>query len=337
MIKQILNVGIIGLGVGQHHLRAFNNNKNCKVIAICDLNKDKLQINKKFNSNLILYQKAENLINNKELDIISIASFDNFHYSQVIKSLKNKKHVFIEKPLCLTSAQLKNIKKLIKMNKGLIVSSNMVLRANPRFKFFKKSYQSKKIKDLYYIEADYYWGRLNKLSEWRAKIKSYSIILGASVHLIDLILWILKDKPIYVESFGNRIGANSNMISSNTFSSINLIFKNNLLVKINSHGLCVHPHYHSLKFFSKNSSLFHQFQNSFIVNRPNLDKLIKFKDPYPFKENRSDVIDNFVGTILKQKTKDEFINFQDISDSMSICLSAIKSESTRRKIKIKYI
>ena len=65
MIKQILNVGIIGLGVGQHHLRAFNKNKNCKVVAICDFNKDKLQRNKKFGQ---LYLDAITSFNIKKVD-----------------------------------------------------------------------------------------------------------------------------------------------------------------------------------------------------------------------------------------------------------------------------
>ena len=37
----MLNVGIIGLGVGYHHYRAFKKNKNCNVFAICEFNKKK--------------------------------------------------------------------------------------------------------------------------------------------------------------------------------------------------------------------------------------------------------------------------------------------------------
>ena len=96
----------------------------------------------------------------------------------------------------------------------------MVLRANPRFGYLKKLYEENKFNKLYFIEADYYWGRVEKLFGWRARISNYSLIqTGASIHLIDLILWIINKKPVFVQAFGNRIGSNKNMINSNTFSS----------------------------------------------------------------------------------------------------------------------
>ena len=34
-----INIGIIGLGVGEHHLIGFLKNKKCNVKAVCDLDK----------------------------------------------------------------------------------------------------------------------------------------------------------------------------------------------------------------------------------------------------------------------------------------------------------
>ena len=88
------------------------------------------------------------------------------------------------------------------------MSSNMVLRCNPRFEYLRKLYKSKKFQDLYFIEGDYYWGRpTNYLSgSW---IDNYSIILGAAIHLIDLIIWIIGQRPTHIEAIGNRIGYES--------------------------------------------------------------------------------------------------------------------------------
>ena len=58
--------------------------------------------------------------------------------------------------------------------------SNLVLRVNSLFKEFKKRIDKKNI---FYIEADYVWGR-KKLFEWRSKVKDYSLILGAGIHII---------------------------------------------------------------------------------------------------------------------------------------------------------
>ena len=71
---------------------------------------------------------------------MSIASYDNYHYSQILKSIKNKKNIIVEKPMCLNSKQLNNIKKLIS-NSDLKIMSNMVLRVNDLFQNIKKKSQ----------------------------------------------------------------------------------------------------------------------------------------------------------------------------------------------------
>ena len=37
-----INIGVIGLGVGYHHLKYYLNNKNCNVIKVCDFDKKKI-------------------------------------------------------------------------------------------------------------------------------------------------------------------------------------------------------------------------------------------------------------------------------------------------------
>ena len=96
--------------------------------------------------------------------------------------------------MCLKIEQLKKITKLVK-KKNIKIFSNLVLRVNSLFKDFKKRIKRKKI---YYIEADYIWGREKKLYGWRSNIKDYSITLGAGIHMIDLTMWLLNSKPTYV-------------------------------------------------------------------------------------------------------------------------------------------
>ena len=59
---------------------------------------------------------------------------------------------------------------------------------------------------MFYIEVDYLWGRVNKFYGWRSKLKYYSKIYGAAVHMIDLMIWLIGDKPEYVFAEGNKIG-----------------------------------------------------------------------------------------------------------------------------------
>ena len=141
--KKKIIVGIVGLGVGAFHLKNSLSYKNCKVKYICDLNKKKLLFYKK-NLTLKMPQLIlKNVVKDKEVNTIIIASNDQDHSYQVIKSLKNDKHVFIEKPLCLSIKELNLIKKLKKKN-NLIISSNLVLRTHPFFEMIFKNKKNKK-------------------------------------------------------------------------------------------------------------------------------------------------------------------------------------------------
>ena len=107
-------IGVIGLGVGAFHLQNSLAYKNCKVKYICDKNKKRLFYYK----NKFKIQNAtidfNEVVNDKEVNVIIIASNDDDHFYQIIKSLKNDKHVFIEKPMCLSLKDLKNIIKIKK-------------------------------------------------------------------------------------------------------------------------------------------------------------------------------------------------------------------------------
>ena len=65
----------------------------------------------------------------------------------------------------MSFSELKKIDDALNKNTNIKISSNMVLRTAPLFekiKLDKKNYSKEYI---YYIEADYLWGRINKIFE----------------------------------------------------------------------------------------------------------------------------------------------------------------------------
>ena len=104
-----LNVAIIGLGVGERHLRGYEDDPRVSIVKLCDFNKEKVkEIKKKYPFYQIIHDPNE-ILEDSKIDVISIASFDNFHSKQVIKAIENGKHVFVEKPVCLFEEELENI------------------------------------------------------------------------------------------------------------------------------------------------------------------------------------------------------------------------------------
>ena len=66
-----------------------------------------------------------------------------------------------------------------------------------------------------------------------------------------------------------QIGTEKN--EYNSFVTLNLIFKNKLIVKITGNGPCVHPHFHGLKYLAHKKHLL------MIIIAQNIFSKIKFR------------------------------------------------------------
>jgi predicted dehydrogenase len=321
---------IIGMGIGQKHLEAIDNYKNSKVKIIYEKNKNRIKELRKKYPNKIVTSKEDEIFFDKEVNLVSIASYDQFHFNQILKCFKYKKNMIIEKPLCLNSNQLKKIYFLSKKNKDIKITSNLVLRTNSLFKDFKKRIRKQKI---FYIEGDYIWGRKEKLFGWRSKIKEYSLTLGAGIHIIDLINWLTGLRPISVYAVGNNKMTKGTSFKKNSLITMIFNFPNNILVKVSANGAAIYNHYHEIKIFLENQTLVNSRMGSYVINK---DKISKVKADYPDKKNRKKLIQNFIDTIKIKNTK-PLISLKEQIDLMTICFAVDKSVKLNKKIKIDYL
>ena len=136
MIKK-LNVAVIGLGVGEAHIKSYKNIKNLEIKSICDFNTKRLKyISKKYQiSNT--YTDSLKITEDPDIDLVSICSFDNYHCEQLLSSFLNGKHVMVEKPVVLYKREAEKVIKAWKDSKCKI-TSNLILRQSPRFINLKK-------------------------------------------------------------------------------------------------------------------------------------------------------------------------------------------------------
>jgi predicted dehydrogenase len=73
------------------------------------------------------------ILDDPEVDLVCIASYDNFHYAQTMRALEHGKHVFVEKPFVLQEDEARVVYEQLRRHPRLRLSSNLVLRASPRF------------------------------------------------------------------------------------------------------------------------------------------------------------------------------------------------------------
>ena len=110
----MIKAAIIGSGIGMKHFEAIDKYRNSSVKIICEKDKKKIKNLKKSFKNTEITSDEKKIFFDKSINLVSIASYDDDHFNQVVKCIKNNKHIIVEKPMCLKIEQLLKIKSLIK-------------------------------------------------------------------------------------------------------------------------------------------------------------------------------------------------------------------------------
>jgi len=319
-----LRAGVIGLGVGEQHIAGYCRATNTQVVALCDADPEKQAMAREKYPDCFIYADADEMIEASGIDVISIASFDHHHAKQVIRALDCGKHVFCEKPLCISETELSAIRTALARNAGLRLSTNTILRMSPRFRNLRERISRGELGSLYYAEADYNYGRLAKLKGgWRGNIQHYSVILGGGIHVIDLLLWLSGRRVVEVSAAGNKICSKGYGFTTPDMVVAILRFDDGMLGKVTANFGCVYPHFHKLTVYGTEAT----FENS-----PDAASLYKSRDRntlpdrldtvYPGIE-KGDLIPGFVEAIRGNGRAE--IEEDELFATMETCLAIDRS------------
>lgn len=331
-----LRAGIIGLGVGEKHIAGYQSHPECEVVALCDFSEEKLAMAGRRYPGVKLTSKAEELLKDPDIDIISIASYDNFHYQQIVQAIGHDKHIFIEKPLCLYESEAANIRQLLRQKPGLKMSSNLILRLSPRFRQLKQMITDGDLGQLFYVEGDYNYGRLHKITEgWRGKIDFYSVVYGGAVHMVDLLLWLTGERVVDVAAFGNDIASRGKGFRYNDMVVSILKFESGLTGKVAANFGCVSPHFHALNIYGTRATFVNGLDYATLFeSRDPAQTAKKITTPYPGIEE-GNLIFSFVESILDRSPAEAPVD--DIFKTMSVCFAIEKATHQSDSVKVKYI
>jgi len=331
-----IGVGVIGLGVGELHARAFAAHPACRVTALCDRNGAKLHDVAKSFAGAKRYEHAAELIAAPDVEIVAVASNDDDHAAQIVASLREGKHVFSEKPLCLTSEQLANIKGAWRAA-SVRLSTNTLLRRSPRFRWLKGAIDSGELGTVFCVEADYVYGRFHKLtSGWRGQIPDYSVMLGGGIHVVDLVLWLTGQRPVEAVAYRSDLGSRGTAFGGADLVVALLRFESGLVAKIGANFASHYAHFHRLFVYGTQGT----FENVPAAISP-AALLWKGRDggpppqrvetPYPAVEKGA-LIPAFVDAVIGRGEPD--IVEDEVFACVETCLAIDRAAAERRPVRL---
>ena len=125
-----VNVGVIGVGaMGENHVRVYHKMEEANLVAVSDVSERALKkIEKKYGAKG--YTEYSELLDNPEIEAVSVCVPTTFHHAVVMEAIAHKKHVLVEKPIAFT---LNEAEEMIAAAKeaGVILATGHVERFNP--------------------------------------------------------------------------------------------------------------------------------------------------------------------------------------------------------------
>lgn len=150
-----LKVGIIGTGwIAESHVECYKQMPDVEVVAGADLVPGKAEaFFKRYDlPDVRLYPDHKSMLENEELDAVSICTYNATHAECTIAALKKGVNVLLEKPMCVTTEEAVDIIRAEKKS-GKILSIGFQPRMDANMKMIKKIVQSGELGDIYYIQT----------------------------------------------------------------------------------------------------------------------------------------------------------------------------------------
>jgi predicted dehydrogenase/threonine dehydrogenase-like Zn-dependent dehydrogenase len=211
-----LRVGAIGAGnlARWVHLPNVKKIDGCELRAVCSQNGARAKsYGIRFGARYCCSDYQE-MLEDRDIDVILIASRNQHHASQALAALAAGKHVFVEKPMALTEAECRELAAAV-VKTGRLLTVGFNRRFAPIYLRLKEALRRRAGPAMLNVRVSSPGISGNY---WMADPEIGGAILGEACHFIDLMYWLLESEPVSVTAYslpaGQKDPAGQNNICS---------------------------------------------------------------------------------------------------------------------------
>jgi predicted dehydrogenase len=209
-----LKASIIGFGKMGKIRAEFAEQCNIEIVSVYESNEE-ITIDKYHRVKLV-----DEIFDNKETDIIFVSTPNHFNKEYTIRALKNKKHVFCEKPPCINVTEMLEIIEEEKKHPELKLMYGLNHRHHDSVIRIKNEIESGKFGKVLWMR-----GRYGKnvgedfFSNWRANAEQSGggILIDQGIHMLDLFLYFANNfdeiKSMVTNQYWNIDGVEDNVFA----------------------------------------------------------------------------------------------------------------------------
>jgi predicted dehydrogenase len=195
--KNMIKFAIIGCGrIAYRHIEAIQQNPKAKLVALCDLNIERAQ-ERNIGVGVEIYRDYNEMLKAQDIDVVSIMTPSGMHAEHALDILtKYKKHILIEKPMCLRVEDgIRLIEAAKKDSLQLFVAHQN--RCNKPIGLIKSAIDKNRIGEIALATVRLRWSRGQPYYDrdpWRGTwALDGGVLASQAIHHIDLLRWLVGD------------------------------------------------------------------------------------------------------------------------------------------------
>lgn len=194
MTEQPVRFAVVGLGMGRHHCDDVAAARGCELVAICDLETERLERVREKHP-VRATRSYEEVLADPEVDVVSIATPSGTHADLSVAALAAGKHVVCEKPPDVTVAAVdRMIAAQRETGRHLMVVFQS--RFEPLYTQLKQTIDEGRLGPLVGVHGTCNWWRAQSYFSspgmWKGTwaLDGGGSLANQGIHTLDLLLWL---------------------------------------------------------------------------------------------------------------------------------------------------
>lgn len=197
MAKRKIKFAIIGCGrIAYRHIEAIQHSQDTQLVGLCDLNLERAR-ERNIGVHVPLYRDYNEMLQKEDIDVVSIMTPSGMHAEHGLDIMnKYKKHILIEKPMCLRVEDGLRLIESAKENSVqlFVVHQN---RFNKPIRKIKSAMTENRLGKIALATVRLRWSRGQSYynrDPWRGTwALDGGVLASQAIHHIDLLRWLVGD------------------------------------------------------------------------------------------------------------------------------------------------
>lgn len=205
-----LNIAVVGLGLGRHHVAAYAESGNVARLVVCDPDAARVaEVRTAFPVVAESYEDLDAMLDAESLDVASIVTPDHLHRPHAERCFERGCHVLVTKPL---ATNLRDGRAMVRAAES--ASRVLMVAHERRFRTYVQAIRSMLdaggLGEIIHLRIDAIQDKRGQFrrSPWYASAEAgRTALVGTGIHEVDLLRHFVGRPIESVCAYGNRIGS----------------------------------------------------------------------------------------------------------------------------------